>query len=94
MSRKVQVVLFGLLLIGLLGCAQRWSAEDRTPRVSKEELRAMMGRPETVIIDVRTEAGWRASRQKIKGAVRENPLDPTPWASKYQTERVLIFYCG
>ena len=94
MSRKVQLVLLGLLLIGLLGCAQRWSAEDRTPRVSKEELRTMMGRPETVIIDARTEGGWRASRTKIKGAVRENPLDPERWAGKYSTDKVLIFYCG
>jgi len=94
MSRKLQMVLFGFLLIGLLGCAQRWSAEDRTPRVSKEELRTMMGRPETVIIDARTEAGWRTSRQKIKGAVRENPLDPERWAGKYSTGSTLIFYCG
>ena len=58
------------------------------------KLDLMMGRPETVIIDARTEAGWRTSRQKIKGAVRENPLDPERWAGKYSTGSTLIFYCG
>jgi rhodanese-related sulfurtransferase len=94
MSRKVQAVLFGLLLIGLLGCAQKWSAEGRTPRVTKDELQAMMGRPEVVIVDVRTEAGWRMSNLKIKGAVREDPKDPRPWAGKYSQDRVFIFYCA
>ena len=94
MSRKVQMVLLGLLLIGLPGCVQGLSAEDRTPRVTKEELQAMMGRPETVIIDVRTGLAWKMSNQKIKGAVREDPEDPRPWVGKYSKDRVFIFYCA
>lgn len=94
MSKRLPMVLFGLLLIGLLGCAQRWSAEDRTPRISKEELRAMMGRPEVMIIDARIGSSWRASNQKIKGAVREDPDIPGTWFGKYPQDKVLIFYCG
>jgi rhodanese-related sulfurtransferase len=94
MNRKVQGVLWGLLLIGLPGYFQAWSAEDRTPRVTKEELRAMMERPETVIIDVRTGLAWKMSNQKIKGAVREDPEDPRPWVGKYSKDRLFIFYCA
>ncbi len=94
MGKKVKMVLFGLLLIGLAGCAQRMAAEDRTPRMTKEEVRAIMGRPETVIIDARTAAAWKMSNQKIKGAVREDPDDPGSWVGKYSTDKVLIFYCA
>lgn len=88
------MVLFGLLLIGLVGCLPRMSAEDRTPRMTKEEVRAIMGRPETVIIDARTGGAWRASNTKIKGAVREDPDAPGTWVGKYSQDKVLIFYCA
>ena len=94
MGRKVYIVLFGLLLIGFLGCAQRYSAEDRTPRMTKEEVRAIMDRPETVIVDARTGSAWRASNRKIKGAVREDPDIPGTWFGKYPQDKVLIFYCA
>ena len=94
MNRKVQMVLWGLLLIGLQGYFQGLFAQDRTPRVTKEELRAMMGRPETVIIDVRTGLAWKMSNRKIKGAVREDAEDPRPWVGKYSKDRVFIFYCA
>jgi len=94
MSRKVQVVLLGLLLISLLGCAQRFSAEDRTPRVTKEELLAMMDRPEVVIIDVRKASSWRTGTLRIKGSVQEDSnQDPRMWAGKYSRDKMLIFYC-
>jgi rhodanese-related sulfurtransferase len=92
MSRWAQGMLLGLLLVALAGCFQRWSAEDRTPRVTKEELLALMERPETVIIDVRTGS---TSKRRIKGAAREDPgTDPRTWAGKYAKDKVLVFYCA
>ncbi len=99
MGVRVSMVFFGLLLISLLGCAHRWSAEDRaprvsTPRVSKEELLAMMERPEVVIIDARKASAWRTGTLTIKGAVVENSnADPRTWAAKYSRDSVLVFYC-
>ncbi len=94
MGRKVHLALFGLLLFGLVGCFPRTAAEDLAPRMSKEEVRAVMDRPDTVIIDARTGGAWRASNQKIKGAVREDPDLPGTWFGKYPADKVLIFYCA
>jgi hypothetical protein len=94
MIKKVQWILFGLLLIGLAGCLhQRGSAEDRTPRMTKEELKAMTERPETVIIiDIRVGS---TAKRRIVGAVREDPkADPRAWAYKYSKDSVLVFYCA
>ncbi len=101
MSKKVQMMLLGLLVIGLMGCSQSMSTQDtlkapeiNIPMVTKDELRAMLGNPEVVVIDARVHEGWAVSRQKIKGAVREDPDDPNSWVSKYSKDKVLIFYCA
>ncbi len=94
MRKRFLIVLFGLLLVGLVGCTQKFAAEDRTPRVTKEELRAMMDRPDVIIIDVRKPSVWRTGNLKIKGSVQENPnQDPRTWAGKYPTNKILVFYC-
>ncbi len=94
MHRKMQMLLYGVLLISLLGCVQKFSTEDRTPRVTKEELLAMMDRPEVVIIDVRKESVWRTGNMRIKGSVREDSnQDPRTWAGKYSHDKMLVFYC-
>ncbi len=42
-------------------------------KMSKEELKAMLGKPELVVIDVRQAGDLAKSNLKIKGAVREDP---------------------
>jgi hypothetical protein len=66
------------------------------PRISKEELKSMLGNPELVVIDVRTFFDLKMSVKQIKGAVREDP-DPTKvksWAKKYSKEKTIILYCA
>jgi 3-mercaptopyruvate sulfurtransferase SseA len=43
------------------------------PRMTKEELKAMFGNPDVIIIDVRAQGDWKESDLKIKDAVREDP---------------------
>ena len=94
MTKAFKRVLMGLLFVMVAACAPVWAAEDKTPRMLPEELKAMLGSPDLVIIDVRSGGAWRVSRQKIKGAVREDPEDPRPWADKYSKDKVLVFYCA
>ena len=66
------------------------------PRISKEELKSMLGNPEVVVIDVRTFFDRKMSVKQIKGAVREDP-DPTKvksWAKKYSKEKTIVLYCA
>ncbi len=67
---------------------------QEVPRMTKEELKGMLGDPDVIIIDVRSEAGWNSSDMKIKGAVREDPWDLDTWMAKYPRDKTLVFYCA
>ncbi len=64
------------------------------PRMTKEALRAVMGSPDSIIIDVRSPMDWANSDSKIKGAVREDPEAIQSWANKYPKNKTLVFYCA
>jgi rhodanese-related sulfurtransferase len=74
-----------LLLNALAAC-------EEAPRKTAEELKAMLGAPDLVVLDVRTEYDWKSSSEKIKGAVRENPLDADSWAGKYPKDKTMVLY--
>ncbi len=87
-------------LIGMIGmmtafaCMPFVTADSKVPRMTKEELRQIMDRPDVVVIDVRTGDSWRRSERMIKGAVRENPeKDVKTWAIRYERDKTLVFYC-
>jgi len=65
------------------------------PRISKEELKTLMGKANVVILDVRVKGDWEGSKEKIRGAVWEDPGKKTKdWADKYPKDRTLVFYCA
>ncbi len=64
------------------------------PRMTKEELKGLMGKPDVVIIDVRAKSDWEGSKEKIQGAVREDPQKTKEWAGKYPKDKTLVFYCA
>jgi predicted sulfurtransferase len=83
------ILSFGLIL---MLCAPAHSQD--VPRITKEELKAMLGNPDVVVVDVRAGSDWRASTMKIKGAVREEPDKIDSWMSKYGRDKTLVFYCA
>lgn len=65
------------------------------PRITKEELNALLDDPNTVIIDVRQEGDWQQSARKIKGAVHEDPMnEEESWAGKYPKDKNIVLYCS
>jgi rhodanese-related sulfurtransferase len=64
------------------------------PRITKDELKPMLGNPDLIIIDVRIESSWNESDAKIKGAVREQPIHIESWANKYPKDKTLVLYCS
>jgi rhodanese-related sulfurtransferase len=91
----IQKVLLGLLASLVLSgfFAANLRAEE-VPRMTQEELKEILGKPGVVVIDVRANADWTDSKQKIKGAVREDPKKVASWIGKYPTDRTLVFYCS
>ncbi len=77
----------------LAGCLQNLIPEPGIPRMTKEQLKPLMGTPGVIILDVREPDDWNKSREKITGAVREDPeKDAKIWAEKYPKDKTLVFY--
>ena len=92
MLRRV-VVLAALIM--LLATIPSLAAPDtEVPRMTKEELKSLLGNRDLVIFDVRTPADYNTSTTKIKGAVRINPKAPVQtWMDKYTKNKIYVFYC-
>jgi len=84
------VILFFITLGGFITSALSADA----PRMTKDELKAMLGNPDLIILDVRSGMDWTDSDLKIKGAIREEPDDIKSWANKYPKNKTLVLYCA
>ncbi len=84
-------ILVTLLMTFWVLAASAYAAD--VPKITKEELRAMIGSPDLIIIDVRIERDWNSSAQKIRGAVWEDFMDVDTWARKYPKDKTIVLYC-
>lgn len=80
--------LLTVLLVHSLGMAADVS------RMTKDELKAKLGNEDVVILDVRSPSDWEKSDLKIRGAVREDPVNPDAWQEKYQKDKTYVLYCA
>ena len=71
-----------------------FAQSQEVPRMSKEEVSKMLGNTDAIIIDVRQQSDWNNSKEKIKGAVREDPAEVATLMDKYPKDKTLIFYCA
>ena len=82
-----------VLLAGLAAMALAMGKGPEVPRMTKEELLPMLGRPDVIILDVRVGDEWKKSPWKIKGAVREDPEKGVqPVAEKYPKDKTYVLY--
>jgi hypothetical protein len=82
-----------VFLAGLAAMALAMGKGPDVPRMTKEELLPMLGRPDVVILDVRVGDEWKKSPWKIKGAVREDPEKGVqPVAEKYPKDKTYVLY--
>ena len=91
MKGKLIILVLGLAIVGML---TPFAAADEVPRMTKEQLKALLDDPAVIILDVRASRDWKESEGKIKGAIRENPKRFKSWAHKYSKEKTLVLYCA
>jgi hypothetical protein len=91
---KKRLFLTSLLVLFLAEGCMMFEKYMDGPRMTKDTLKAMMGNPDLVIIDVRYGKDWTDSDLKIRGAVREDPDAVNSWANKYPKDKTLVFYCA
>jgi rhodanese-related sulfurtransferase len=88
-------LLWGCLVIFLgmgMFVSQLLSAD--TPRMSTDELKALLGNPDLTLLDVRSGSDWKDSDLKIQGAIREEPGQINSWSKKYSKEKIIVLYCA
>lgn len=88
--------LLVLVLVAFVigGSTVQSEASSQVPRMNKEDLRANLGDPDLMLIDVRTGKSWASSQRKIEGAVRENPDELITWSKKYPKSSKVVLYCS
>jgi rhodanese-related sulfurtransferase len=94
MKRRGKALVVAVLGLSLLVMLSESAMTQEVPRISKEELKGMLGNPDLLIVDVRKGTDWKASEFKIKGAVREDPKQVSSWMDKYPQDKTLIIYCA
>ncbi len=88
------LVSLALALGGTAGCAAPAKmALGEIPRMGVDELKARLGEPGLVVIDVRASGDWESGSLKIKGAIREDSKKVSSWSSNYFKDKPIILYC-
>jgi hypothetical protein len=97
--RSAALLVTGLVLILLVaGPSFVTAAADEDlpfpeiPRITKEQLKEMLGKPDVLIFDCRPVEQWKYSDQLIPGAIHEDPLAVQSWADKYDKKKKIVIY--
>jgi hypothetical protein len=94
MMAVVLVVLpFALPLVPVLSAEQGLSISS-APKVTKEQIKELVGKEGFFLLDVRPNEQWRATPVKLPGAVHEDPEDVTAWAYRYPKDAKIVTYCA
>ena len=94
---KRLLLCISLICIGAVGVISFGGvvyAQENVPRMTKEELKPLIGDPNVIVIDVRSMGDWQKDTLMIKGAVREDPVDVASWMDKYPKDKTIVFYCA
>ena len=97
---KSVVLLVAGLVLSLLVAGPSFvtgAPEDKlpfpeVPRITKAQLKEMLGKRDVLIFDCRPVEQWRYSDQLIPGAIHEDPLTVQTWASKYDKTKKIVVY--
>jgi hypothetical protein len=91
---KKRLLTAALLIFLMVGMLATFVEAAGVPRMTKDELKAMLDNPDLVILDVRAKKDWTDSDSKIKGAVREDPESVKSWSGKYTKDKTFVLYCA
>ena len=94
MNKKIVGILLVAAYVAMAIIVNQTATAAEIPRMTKEELKAKLGTPDLVIVDIRVGTDWKASEMKIKGAVRGDPQNIETWAKKYPKDTAFVLYCA
>jgi hypothetical protein len=92
MGKRIFIVMIFIFFVA--GLLATFAIAADVPKMTKDELKAMLGNPDLIVMDVRLGLDWTGSDLKIQGAVREDPNAVESWANKYPKDKTFVFYCA
>ena len=84
-------VVSAILLVALSGTV---AVAGEVPRMTPDQLKAMLGEPDVTVLDVRTEKDWQASDKRIMGAGHRNAKEVEEWAKTLDKGKTYVLYCS
>lgn len=93
MKRICVSALLGVLIM-VVGCTYAQNNTKEVPRIQKDEIKAKLGSPALVLLDVRRQKDWEASDEKIVGAMRMDPETVDTWAATLPKDKEIVLYCA
>jgi len=96
MKAKPMLIAFLAALLSLVALAG-WSAPpssvEQVPRLTKEQVKGMLGKSDVVIVDIRYIKQYEQSDKKIPGAVFVQPENFDEFVKKYpQKDKTYVLY--
>ena len=91
---RKRLFISAVLVFLMVGILPTFATSADVPRMTKDELKAMLGNPDLVILDVRAKKDWKESDAKIQGSIREDPDSVKSWAGKYTKDKTFVLYCA
>ncbi len=96
MKTRLFLILFvvtTVMLVALTGYTAPPSSVEQVPRLTKEQVRDMLGKPDVVIIDIRFIKQYEQSDRKIPGAVFVQPENFDEFVKNHpQKDRTYVLY--
>jgi len=81
------------LMFTTLGVSIKASMAQEVPRISKEELKELLRRPDVKFIDA-SRLDQMINSYKIEGPAGEDARNFESWAAQYPRDKTFVFYCG
>lgn len=92
MKRITKTVVGMAFCVVFLLTALSTAMSADVPRMTKEELKALLEKGDVILLDVRSGRDWKSSEFIIPKALREDPGKVASWASKYSKDKTLVLY--
>ena len=86
------ILCLTLAFSGLWAIASQGNSADLSPRMSKEELKTLLGDPAVFVLDVRLAKHYRASQSKIQGAIWLEAKDVVQWSRVFLKDKTYVLY--
>jgi predicted sulfurtransferase len=96
MKRKpilISALVALLLLVALAGYSAMPTTVEQVPRLTKDAVKEMLGKPDLVIVDIRYIKQYEQSDKKLPGAVFVQPENFDEFVKNYpQKDKTYVLY--